>query len=193
MGCSVFITTNAAGFINQKMRIGDLALITDHINMIHKSYDGGMHCQSYLYSCISGSKFKIQWLDLVRILPWWQDLWWGINHFSKRVFRRGWTKVDWRTLQLFRSSKLWKPSWDSNHARSWGCFGWSKYSAWINGCLLGRYENNYIFLSYVPLFRYDIWGDIWGRSSWMWETVRQEFRKASPSLYKQTQGWVLPN
>ena len=40
MGCSVFITTNAAGFINQKMAIGDLALITDHISMIHKSYDG---------------------------------------------------------------------------------------------------------------------------------------------------------
>jgi purine nucleoside phosphorylase len=41
MGCSVFITTNAAGYINQSMAIGDLALITDHINMTHKSYDGG--------------------------------------------------------------------------------------------------------------------------------------------------------
>jgi len=41
MGCSVFITTNAAGFINQSMEIGDLALITDHVNMINKTYDGG--------------------------------------------------------------------------------------------------------------------------------------------------------
>ncbi|CDW84928.1 purine nucleoside phosphorylase [Stylonychia lemnae] len=31
LGCGVFITTNAAGFINQNMAIGDLALITDHI------------------------------------------------------------------------------------------------------------------------------------------------------------------
>ncbi|TNV83810.1 hypothetical protein FGO68_gene11754 [Halteria grandinella] len=40
MSCSVFITTNAAGFINQGMKIGDLALITDHISMINKAYDG---------------------------------------------------------------------------------------------------------------------------------------------------------
>lgn len=40
LGCSVFITTNAAGFINQQMQIGDLALIIDHINMINKPYDG---------------------------------------------------------------------------------------------------------------------------------------------------------
>lgn len=44
MGCSVFITTNAAGFINQKMKIGDVALITDHINMINKPYD---HCKLF--------------------------------------------------------------------------------------------------------------------------------------------------
>lgn len=43
MGCSVFITTNAAGFINQNMEIGELALITDHINMINKTYDGVMY------------------------------------------------------------------------------------------------------------------------------------------------------
>jgi purine-nucleoside phosphorylase len=41
MGCGVFVTTNAAGFINQSMAIGDLALITDHISMINKAYDGG--------------------------------------------------------------------------------------------------------------------------------------------------------
>jgi len=47
LGCSVFITTNAAGFINQSMEIGDLALITDHINMINKPYDGG-NTKNYL-------------------------------------------------------------------------------------------------------------------------------------------------
>lgn len=52
MGCSVFITTNAAGYINQSMAIGDLALITDHINMTHKSYDGGKRVLSQ-YDCPS--------------------------------------------------------------------------------------------------------------------------------------------
>ena len=50
MGCSVFITTNAAGFINQKMAIGDLALITDHISMIHKAYDGVAALDNQLFN-----------------------------------------------------------------------------------------------------------------------------------------------
>jgi len=50
LGCSVFITTNAAGFINQKMAIGDLALITDHISMIHKSYDGVASLDTQLFN-----------------------------------------------------------------------------------------------------------------------------------------------
>jgi purine nucleoside phosphorylase len=61
MGCSVFISTNAAGFIDQNMSIGDIALITDHISMINKSYDGalpldedlfnkrGLYSTSYIY------------------------------------------------------------------------------------------------------------------------------------------------
>lgn len=40
MGCKVFITTNAAGFINQKMKIGDLALINDHFNAINRPIEG---------------------------------------------------------------------------------------------------------------------------------------------------------
>lgn len=41
MGCSMFITTNSTGFVNQTMKMGDLALITDHVNFIHRPYDGG--------------------------------------------------------------------------------------------------------------------------------------------------------
>src|SRR3712207_6721151 len=43
MGCSIFITTNAAGFINQKMKLGDIALINDHISMINKTCDGSIN------------------------------------------------------------------------------------------------------------------------------------------------------
>jgi purine nucleoside phosphorylase len=50
MGCSVFISTNAAGFIDQKMAIGDLALITDHISMINKSYDGSLPFDEHLFN-----------------------------------------------------------------------------------------------------------------------------------------------
>lgn len=41
MGCSVFVTTNAAGFVNQSMQVGDVALISDHYNMINKPLEGG--------------------------------------------------------------------------------------------------------------------------------------------------------
>jgi len=60
MGCGVFITTNAAGFINQSMAIGDLALITDHISMINKSYDGGNANSSNLMNSSNFGHFSIQ-------------------------------------------------------------------------------------------------------------------------------------
>lgn len=47
MGCSVFITTNAAGFINQQMKIGDIALITDHFNGINRPFEGGIILTHY--------------------------------------------------------------------------------------------------------------------------------------------------
>jgi purine-nucleoside phosphorylase len=70
MGCSVFITTNAAGFINQKMAIGDLALITDHISMINKSYDGVVTFDEQLFNghgLLSTSQiYDKQMVDLTR-------------------------------------------------------------------------------------------------------------------------------
>lgn len=43
MGCSLFITTNAAGFINQTMKLGDAALIVDHFNGTNKPIEGGIN------------------------------------------------------------------------------------------------------------------------------------------------------
>jgi purine nucleoside phosphorylase len=50
MGCSVFISTNAAGFIDNSMTIGDIALITEHISMINKSYDGALPFDEELFN-----------------------------------------------------------------------------------------------------------------------------------------------
>ncbi len=70
MGCSVFITTNAAGFINQNMAIGDLALITDHISMINKSFDGILSFDEQLFNghgiINTSDMYDKQMIDLTR-------------------------------------------------------------------------------------------------------------------------------
>lgn len=135
------------------MKIGDAAIITDHLNSTNKPLEGGNNdCFIFILSgCIwweVHSKQKCQ----EHIFALWY-LWQRDDLNCKGYLLRIRTTSSWRTLLLLCTAQLWKQSWHLNNAWSRSCNCWGQHTSWINSLLLHRYAENCFFYSNITFCR----------------------------------------